>query len=219
MTGATALRIEKRVLDAMMEHGRRQAPNEACGYLAAKEDLICRHFELTNTDAAPDHFRMDPAEQFAAIRRMREQGLRPAAVYHSHPETPARPSAEDIRLAHDPETVSVIVSLLEDGEPVRGFRIRGGEVSEVELKIEETAMETSAEIAASRNLRGVSCPMNLVHTKVALAAIQAGQVLEIILDDGPPINNVPGSVTKEGHAILSRTRLEDGAWSVLVRKA
>jgi len=80
-------------------------------------------------------------------------------------------------------------------------------------------METSPEIVNSRNLRGVNCPMNLVYTKVALAAIQAGQVLEIILDDGPPINNVPGSVEREGHTVLSRTRLEDGAWSVLVRKA
>lgn len=79
-------------------------------------------------------------------------------------------------------------------------------------------METPAEITSSRNLRGVSCPMNLVHTKVAMAAIQSGQVLEIILDNGPPINNVPGSVEKEGHTVLSQTRLEDGAWSVLVRK-
>jgi len=145
MSEKATLHIESKVLEAIMDHGRRQAPNEACGYLAAEKDVICRHFELTNTDAAPDHFRMAPAEQFAAIRQMREQGLRPAAVYHSHPETPARPSAEDIRLAHDPETVYVIVSLLAGADPVRAFRIRGGEVSEVELKIDGPAKNPKRE--------------------------------------------------------------------------
>lgn len=79
-------------------------------------------------------------------------------------------------------------------------------------------MTNQPEIAASKNLRGVNCPMNLVYTKVAMAALESGQVLEIILDNGPPINNVPGSVLKEGHEILAQKQLEDGAWSVLVRK-
>ena len=79
-------------------------------------------------------------------------------------------------------------------------------------------MDNNGEIALSKNLRGVSCPMNLVYTKVALAGIQSGQVVEIILDDGPPINNVPGSVLREGHEILQQSQLADGAWSVLVRK-
>lgn len=73
-------------------------------------------------------------------------------------------------------------------------------------------------VTASKNLRGVSCPMNLVYSKVALSEIQPGQLIEIILDDGPPINNVPGSVLKEGHEILEKKQLQDGAWSVLVRK-
>lgn len=128
--------IAGEVLAAMREHGRREMPNEACGYLAAGEDgRVCRHFELTNRDAAPDHFTMDPAEQFAAIREMRAAGLQPVAVYHSHPETPARPSEEDIRLANDPNTVYVIVTLLEQGDPVRAFRINQGQVSEVPLRV------------------------------------------------------------------------------------
>ena len=80
-------------------------------------------------------------------------------------------------------------------------------------------MSDQYETAASKNLRGVNCPMNMVYTKVAISELNPGDVLEIILDNGPPINNVPGSVKKEGHEVLSQTRLEDGAWSVLVRKA
>nr|MBF0222784.1 sulfurtransferase TusA family protein [Desulfobulbaceae bacterium] len=72
--------------------------------------------------------------------------------------------------------------------------------------------------AVTKNCRGVGCPMNLVYAKVELAKLGAGQILEIILDDGPPINNVPGSAEKEGHKILSRNQLDDGAWSVLIEK-
>ncbi len=129
------LKIERKILAAMLAHGRREMPNEACGYLAAKDGVICRHHELKNLDAAPDHFTMEPAEQFAAIRKMREEGMAPAAVYHSHPETPARPSEEDISLANDPNTAYVIVTLVEGTEPVRAFRINQGRVAELPLEI------------------------------------------------------------------------------------
>jgi len=132
------LQIEEEILNAMLEHGRREEPNEACGYLAAGDGVVGRHVELTNIDAAPDHYTMDPEEQFAAIRRIREEGLQVVGVYHSHPETPARPSVEDIRLAHDPSMVYVIVSLMAGVEPVRAFRINQGEVVEVPLHIQAT---------------------------------------------------------------------------------
>lgn len=73
-------------------------------------------------------------------------------------------------------------------------------------------------IDAQKNCRGVGCPMNLVYTKVELAKLQPGQVLELILDDGAPINNVPGSVEKERHTIVGKNQLEDGAWQVLIKK-
>jgi len=71
---------------------------------------------------------------------------------------------------------------------------------------------------ATRNLRGVSCPMNLLYTKVELAKLHSGQILEVILDDGAPVNNVPGSALKEGHTIISQEQLADSAWAVLIRK-
>lgn len=70
-----------------------------------------------------------------------------------------------------------------------------------------------------QDLRGVGCPMNLVKTKVAFAKMHSGQILGLILDNGPPINNVPRSVIREGHEILSQEQLDDGTWSVLIRKA
>ena len=78
---------------------------------------------------------------------------------------------------------------------------------------------TKIKADASKDCRGVGCPMNLVYTKVELANLHSGQILEIFLDDGPPINNVPDSAAKEGHKILAREQLEDGVWSVLIEKS
>ena len=74
-------------------------------------------------------------------------------------------------------------------------------------------------IDASRDCRGVGCPMNLVYAKVELSRLRAGQVLEIILDHGAPINNVPASLTREGHEVMEKKQLNDGCWQLLVRKA
>ena len=79
-------------------------------------------------------------------------------------------------------------------------------------------MTTPVTVAAAKNCRGVGCPMNMVYTKVELAKLQSGQLLEMILDNGPPINNVPDSVRKEGHRIVEQKQLEDGAWSVVIEK-
>ncbi len=129
------MRIKDRIIEAIIGHARRELPLEACGYLATDGETVCRHYELTNTDRAGDHFSMDPGEQFAAIGDMRSRDLRLAAVYHSHPETPARPSAEDIRLAFDPDISYVIVSLAGPDPVTRAFRIRAGEVSHEPIEI------------------------------------------------------------------------------------
>ncbi len=129
------MRIKSRIIEAMIEHARRELPHEACGYLAADQETVCRHYELTNTDRAADHFSMDPGEQFAAIGDMRDRALQPVAVYHSHPGTPARPSAEDIRLALDPDIIYVIVSMAGPEPVVRAFRIRAGRVQGEEIEI------------------------------------------------------------------------------------
>lgn len=68
-----------------------------------------------------------------------------------------------------------------------------------------------------KDFRGVMYPMNFVKTKIALTPMQSGQILEILLDDGAPIENVPGSVKNEGHTILSTEKVEN-YWKVLIKK-
>jgi len=53
------------------------------------------------------------------------------------------------------------------------------------------------EIDEKLDLRGIICPMNFVKTKLKLEEMQSGQILEVILDDGEPVRNVPGSVKEE----------------------
>jgi len=129
------LKIKKTVLNAIIDHAREDTPVEACGYLAAGDGIVRRHYRLANLDRAGDHFSMDPREQFETIRRMREDGLGPVAVYHSHPETPARPSLEDIRLAHDPGVSYVIISLAAREPVVKSFRVVEERVTPEEIFI------------------------------------------------------------------------------------
>ncbi len=119
--------LNKEVFEAIIAHARQGLPHEVCGYLAGREE-ITKHYELTNLDKAADHFTMSPKEQFAVIKETRQQGLTIKAVYHSHPDTPARPSAEDIKLAYDPDISHVIISLATPKAEVKSFRIKRGEV-------------------------------------------------------------------------------------------
>ena len=133
------LRIKKKVMAALFDHAKKARPYEACGYLAGKDNLVCKNYELTNMDQSEVHFSMDPKEQFAAVKDMRDQGLKLSGVYHSHPAGPTRPSAEDIRLAHDPDIIYVIVSLAETKPSVSAFSIRRGEVTLEPIEILEQA--------------------------------------------------------------------------------
>jgi len=59
------------------------------------------------------------------------------------------------------------------------------------------------------DLRGVLCPINFVKTKLKLESLEDGQVLEVVLDSGEPIQNVPKSVKEEGHRIVEVKREDD----------
>lgn len=67
------------------------------------------------------------------------------------------------------------------------------------------------------NLEGVSCPNNFVKAKLKLEEMREGQILELILDDGEPIKNVPRAVKEEGHQILEVDRI-DNKWKLLIKK-
>jgi sulfite reductase (ferredoxin) len=69
-----------------------------------------------------------------------------------------------------------------------------------------------------KDYRGVRCPINFVKVKLDLAAMHEGERLEVLLDDGDPIENVPRSVQNEGHEVISQRKV-DGYWLVIIQKA
>ena len=129
------MKIKRETLAKIVNHAQKIAPIEACGYLAAQNGVVNKHYELTNIDQSEVHFSFDPKEQFAAIKDARTQGLDVVAVYHSHPASPARPSTEDIRLAYDPNISYVIVSLANGQEDVKSFKIKNSQVSGETIEI------------------------------------------------------------------------------------
>jgi tRNA 2-thiouridine synthesizing protein A len=69
------------------------------------------------------------------------------------------------------------------------------------------------------DLRGVICPYNFVKTKLKLEAMEPGQVLAVILDDGDPIHNVPRSVSDDGHTVLHQERWAEWFRVIIRRRA
>ena len=132
------LEIPAHIFEQILEHANIQAPIETCGILAGRDNRIEKFYEMTNADHSSDHFMMEPKEQFEVVKDIRSAGLEMLAICHSHPETPARPSAEDIRLAFTPNVIYVIVSLWDANAPVvKGFLIEDDNVTKVSVEIVE----------------------------------------------------------------------------------
>lgn len=133
------LEIPNRIFEDMLEQARAEAPIECCGILAGRDGRAEKLYKMSNAEHRRDRYMMAPEQQFAAVKDMRAGDLDMLAVYHSHPETPARPSAEDIRLALTPNVVYVILSLLGDNGPaVKGFQIENGAIAEVPIDVVQT---------------------------------------------------------------------------------
>jgi proteasome lid subunit RPN8/RPN11 len=121
------LKMENSVRTALLAHARRELPNEACGYLGGKAGRVSVALPLRNLDASPEHFSMDPQEQFEAVRSLRSQGLQALGVYHSHPDSPARLSEEDLRLLRQPGLAYVVVSLQGGQESIKAYETKDGQ--------------------------------------------------------------------------------------------
>ena len=133
--------MRKADCDALVAHARSCLPEEACGLIAGRIDdetkTVERVFCLTNTDHSAEHFNIDPREQLAAIRAARANGWAMLGNWHSHPSTPSRPSAEDIRLAADSTASYLILSLAADEPVLNAFSVKNGIAEKETLIIKE----------------------------------------------------------------------------------
>ena len=132
------IKISKKIYDAMIDHAKKGYPNEACGILAGPPQSVAasHFFPMTNMDNASISYFMDPKEQLAVFKQMRNFGLEISGIFHSHVASEAVPSQKDIRLAFYPEVSYLIVSLSDMKKPVlRSFKIQDEKVAEEEIKI------------------------------------------------------------------------------------
>ena len=95
--------------------------------------LVFGKFRMENIDHNADHFSFDPVEQFRVVKEVRGHGHKILAVYHSHPVSPARLSAEDVRLFNDPDPVYLILSLMDKEPDLKGFRVKKPSDEEVNI--------------------------------------------------------------------------------------
>jgi [CysO sulfur-carrier protein]-S-L-cysteine hydrolase len=141
--GVVALRVTRDQLEKIIIQAQAEAPNECCGMLAGRGEVVEAVFPGRNKDRSPTTYFMDPVDQLRAFRQMDERGWDLIGIYHSHPKTEAAPSRTDRARALDqdgqplfPNTQYVIVSLRDHSHPqVRAFRLAGDEFTEEDVVI------------------------------------------------------------------------------------
>jgi [CysO sulfur-carrier protein]-S-L-cysteine hydrolase len=144
------IEISEEIRTQMVEHAIREFPNEACGLLGgspaaangvAPAARAERFYPMTNADASPVTYRLDPKEQFTVTAEIDDLGSSVVGIFHSHTHSPAFPSETDRSQAafvepFYPDAHFLLLSLADRDDPVmRGFTIRDGEVEEQEVSI------------------------------------------------------------------------------------
>ncbi len=114
---------------ALEAHAAAEAPNEACGLIAIRDDVAERFLPAENTAASPYRFELkphDPTDFF-----LEDEGYE-LAVFHSHPTDKAEPSRTDVENIGLWEGKPYLILSRPTGE-LRAWRIQDGRVEELEL--------------------------------------------------------------------------------------
>jgi [CysO sulfur-carrier protein]-S-L-cysteine hydrolase len=132
------VRIARDLLDEIVAHAVRDAPNECCGLVVGRDGTATTVRALENLAASSFRFDIDGRELIAfAFGDEDEDTL--TAIYHSHTRSPAYPSQTDVNFAAGwPGVEWLIVGVPKggDGEPeVRSYLIEDGTIREVEIEV------------------------------------------------------------------------------------
>ncbi len=68
------------------------------------------------------------------------------------------------------------------------------------------------------DLKGEVCPYTFVKSKLALEEMNLDQILEVVVDHEPAVENVPRSLKNEGQKILAVDKINDTDWKIIVKK-
>ncbi|WP_199432779.1 Mov34/MPN/PAD-1 family protein [Qaidamihabitans albus] len=140
----SVLRIRRDLVDAIVEHARRDHPDEACGVIAGPDDGTDRperFIPMLNAARSPTFYEFDSADLLRLYREMDANDEVPVVIYHSHTATEAYPSRTDVKLAQEPFAHYVLVSTRDPEEhDFRSYRIVNGVVTEEPVEVVESYM-------------------------------------------------------------------------------
>ena len=120
------LRVAARALDEMIAAARAAEPSECCGVLLGTPGKVAEAVPTRNLAGDPNRFLIDPKEHIDARREGRRRNLEIVGFYHSHPHSPAVPSATDLAEASYAGHLYAIVSLVAEPAEVRIYRFDSG---------------------------------------------------------------------------------------------
>lgn len=135
----SALVIPRKLVNQILTHAQQHEHTEACGLISSLNDIPAHYYAVKNIAAEPaTHFEMEPRQQIAAMKHMREHGEALHAIVHTHPQTPPVPSASDIRDAGYADAYYIIVSLNTKGVlEMRAYKADAQMMEPVELHIRQ----------------------------------------------------------------------------------
>lgn len=106
------LELPRQIVNQLLTHAQKDIDQEVCGFISAENGRAKRCYPIKNIAATPNkRFEMEPTQQIEAMRKIREQDETVLAVYHSHPQTPAKPSTTDLADNQFDEMIYLIISL------------------------------------------------------------------------------------------------------------
>jgi proteasome lid subunit RPN8/RPN11 len=130
--------IPRKLINLILEQSQQSPTKEICGLISSRNKHPTNCYPVTNTAAEPDHrYLMDPRQQIDTLRTMRNRGEELYAIYHSHPETSASPSSEDLRQASYPDALHIIISTATTGTlQLRGFRFNADSATAIDITVD-----------------------------------------------------------------------------------
>lgn len=118
----------------MLDHARTRPRYEVCGLLGGKDGLIQNYYPVDNiAEDRRRSFLMDPDGQLRVIRLMRDCGESMNGIFHTHPFSPALPSARDLSEARYPNVYYLIMSFMRSVPDISAFWYDGLEFENVSL--------------------------------------------------------------------------------------
>lgn len=180
------LKIPYAIAYQIAEYAQSDYPNEACGLLAGKNDLIQKAIPITNVADTPQtQYQLDPIEQLQALKTLDTGDLDWIGIYHSHPQSMPIPSQTDINDSKDSKLLHLIVSLKDKKPKFKAWQILEYRVIPIDLIFDTEEVNTDAHEPLS-NIQKIAIIITSILSVILMLAISI-----TLLPPAPEITAIP----------------------------